>query len=236
MLFGKMIKRVQMKKIDISRFFGDAAAFSTSKSITFNGPKFVMEVSKNGYDCRSREPKWYDNTYIRISILAIFEINFYVTTGEAIYEDWRIIILFLSLVLLSLFAYTYIFNDSKTLRMNHGAEHKILNAFLNHDLRNVDKYSRFSDNCGGNIFPMAMIFVLISPIIKLPMTVFLIYMIIYNNLKPVKRIVFNTIGKFIQKFTTAEPTKEILDNTKKGFEKLIYIEAGLLDIKETNRD
>lgn len=225
-----------MKKFNISRIFGDAGAFSTSNSITFNGSKFIMKISKNGYDCRSRDPKWYDSTYTRISILAMFEIIFYVSTGEAIYGDWHIIILFLMLALLSLLAYIYIFNDSKTLRMNHGAEHKVLNAFLNRDLRNADKYSRFSDTCGGNIFPMAMIFVLISPIIKLPVTIFLIYMVIYNNLKPVKKIIFNTIGKFVQKFTTAEPTKEILDNTKNGFEKLIYIEAGLLDIKETNRD
>ena len=39
------------------------------------------------------------------------------------------------------------------------------------------------------------------------------------------RISFYAYGKFVQKFTTAEPTKEILENTKEGFEKLITAEA-----------
>ena len=213
-----------MKKFGIFRFFDDAGAVSTSKSITFTGLNYVMEVSKDGYNCRPRESKRYNNAYIPFFILSIFEIVLYVRTGKLIYDNWYIS-LFLIFFILSLLTYNHLFHESKNLRMNHGAEHKVLNAFLNHDLGNVDKYSRFSDSCGGNIFPMAMILVLISPIIKLPVTMFLIYMIMYNNMTSVKKIIFSTMGKFVQKFTTAEPTKEILDNTKKGFEKLICIEA-----------
>jgi len=101
----------------------------------------------------------------------------------------------------------------------------VINAFLNHDLENVDKYSRFSDDCGSNIYSIFIILLAMSPIIRFPVTIFLVYMIIYNNLIQVRMATFNTIGKFVQKFTTAEPTEEILKNTKAGFERLIYFEV-----------
>lgn len=214
-----------MKKFNIPRFFGDAGAFSTSKSVTFVGSNFEMEVNKNGYECRPVTPKWYNNTYIRIFILAIFEIIFYITTKRSIYNNWFMSLSFLALFILSLCIYGYIFNNFKNLRMNHGAEHKVINAFINHDLENVDKYSRFSDDCGSNIYSVFVILLAISPIIRFPVTIFLIFMIIYNDLRPVRMATFNTIGKFVQKFTTAEPTEEILKSTKVGFEKLIYFEV-----------
>lgn len=214
-----------MKKFGIYRFFDDAGAVSTSKSITFTGLNYVMEVSKDGYNCRPRESKRYNSTYIPFLILAIFEIVLYVRTGKLIYDNWYMTPFFLIFFILSLIIYRHTFKDSISLRMNHGAEHKVLNAFMNHDLENVDKYSRFSDRCGGNIFPMAAILISISPIIKFPISIFLIYLVVYERVKPVRRIIFGTMGKFIQKYTTAEPTKEILENTKNGFKKLIYIEV-----------
>lgn len=231
-----------MKKINISKFItklsGDAGAVSTSKSVTFNGLNFQMEVSKDGYDCRPRESKskWYKNTYLIYYIFAIYETISYIITGKAIYGSWYFSIILLVLFLLILLV-TYFFNDSQNLRMNHGAEHKVLSAFLNHDLKNVDKYSRFSDGCGGNIYSMMVILMLISPIVKFPFVIFLIYVAIYNNIKPVRMIFFNSIGKMVQYFTTAEPTKEILDNVKMGFEKLILAETiKILEdmLKETN--
>jgi len=221
-----------MKKINILRLFGDAGAFSTSKSITFVGANFEMEVSKNGYECRPRTSKWYNNTYLRIFILAIFEIIFYIITKRLIYNNWFMSLSFLALFILSLSIYGYIFNNFKNLRMNHGAEHKVINAFLNHDLENVDRYSRFSDDCGSNIYSIFVILLTMSPIVRFPVTIFLVYMIIYNNLRPVRMITFNTIGKFVQKFTTAEPTEDILKNTKYGFEILIYTEIKKV-IKDT---
>ena len=109
--------------------------------------------------------------------------------------------------------------------MNHGAEHKVIGAFINHDLKNVDKYSRFSDMCGGNIFSMIIILILISPIIRFPFTISLIYVVIYTKVKPARWIFFNTIGKATQRLTTEEPTKEILENTKIGLEKLMCVET-----------
>ena len=208
-----------MKKFNI---FGDSGASSTSKSITFTGLNFEMEVGKDGYEYRPRKSKLYNNRYIRIFIFAILEIIFYIVTRRPIYDNWYMSTLFLVFVTV-LFIYTYMFNDS--LRMNHGAEHKVINAFLNHDLENAEKHSRFSDDCGSNIYSMLVIFIFISPIIKFPVTIFLIYIVIYNNLKPLRITVFNTIGKFVQRFTTAEPTEEIMKSTKDGFEKLLYIEV-----------
>lgn len=214
-----------MKKFNISRFFGEPGAYSTSKSITFNGSNFVMEVRKNGYEYRPMETKWYNSPRFRMFILAIFEIIFYILTRRPLYNNWYISSLFVIIAILSLFIYTNMFNDSKNLRMNHGAEHKVINAFINRDLENADKYSRFSEDCGSNIYSTLAILVFISPIIKFPITIFFIYMIIYNNLKPLRIIAFNTVGKFVQKFTTAEPTEEILKNAKDGFKKLLYIEV-----------
>lgn len=217
-----------MKKINVSKFIskfsGESGAFSTSKSVTFNGLNFQMEVRKDGYDCRPLESKWYNNMYLRFSIFAIFEIILYITTGRTVYGGWYLSTVLVILVLLILL-YMYMFRNSKNLRMNHGAEHKVIGAFKNHDLKNAEKYSRFSDGCGGNIFSMMIILVLMSPIIRFPFTIFLIYVVIYTNVKPVRWIFFNTIGKTTQRLTTAEPTKEILENTKIGFEKLMYAET-----------
>ena len=207
-----------MKKLNISMLLGDSGGHSTSKSITFAGINFEIQVNKNGYDCKPR--KWYNNLYVIISILAIFEIIFYTITGRPLENPIIALMIFIPIFLID----SYVFNDNKKLRMNHGAEHKVINAFLHHDLKNVDKYSRFSDGCGGNIFPMLFILIVLSPIIKFPSTIFIIYSIIYNNLESVRRISFYTYGKFVQKFTTAEPTKEILENAKEGFEKLITAE------------
>ena len=216
---------IKMKKFSIYRFFDDASAVSTSKSVTFTGINFMMEVNKDGYNCIRRESKWYNNTYIPFFILAILEIVLYAITGRLIYDNWYISPLFLIFSILSLLAYNHLFRDSKNLRMNHGAEHKVLNAFMNHDLENADKYSIFSDRCGCNIFPMVVILVAMAPIIKFPISIFLIYIIVYTKVKPLRTIIFNTLGKFVQKYTTEEPTKEILENTKNGLKKLIYIEA-----------
>lgn len=219
-----------MKKINIQKFisnyFGESCAFSTSKSVTFNGPNFQMEVRKDGHECRSRKskPKWYHSQYLTVSILVICEIIFYIITGRVIYDSWYFPML-VAVIILLLSVYTYIFSDYKLLRMNHGAEHKVINAFMRDDLKNVDKYSRFSEVCGGNIYSILLILMLMSPMIGFPFSIFLIYMIIYDNLKPVRIIFFNTIGKAVQHFTTAEPTKEILENTRMGFRKLLYVEV-----------
>ena len=157
---------------------------------------------------------------IIISILAIFEIIFYIITGRPLENPIIVLMIFIPIFLV----HAYVFNDNKKLRMNHGAEHKVMNAFLDNDLKNVDKYSRFSDGCGSNIFSILVILIVLSPIIKFPSTIFIIYAIIYNNLESVRRISFYAYGKFVQKFTTAEPTKEILENAKEGFEKLIVAE------------
>lgn len=216
-----------MKKIDISKFISkyatSAGAFSTPESVTFNGSNFQMEVRKDGYDCRPIESKWYNNIYLRLSAIAICEIMLYILAGRTVYDDWYLSTGLVALFLLVLI-YMHAFGDSKNLRMNHGAEHKVIGAFKNHDLKNADKYSRFSDRCGGNIVSMMIILMLVSPIIKFPFTIFLIYVTVYMNIKSVRWIFFNTIGMTIQYLTTAEPTKEILENTKNGFEKLVCVE------------
>ena len=221
-----------MKKINFPKFISklipkfpiNSGAFSTSKSVTFNGLNFQVEVGKDGYKCRPLESKWYNSLYFRLCIFASFEMIVYMTTGRTVYGGWYFSMGFITIALLVII-YMYMFKDSKNLRMNHGAEHKVIRAFMNRDLKNAEKYSRFSDRCGGNIFSMMILLISLSPIVKLPITVFLICVVIYSNLKPARWIIFNTIGKTIQYLTTEEPTKEILENTKSGFEKLIYEET-----------
>lgn len=225
-------------KINLTKIFGgDSGAASTSRSVTFTGLNYEIEISKDRYDCRPFRSKWYNNSYFRFFIFAIIETTFYIRTGEPLFS--KTANFFLIVVLTSLFILYYIIfsiskilkmnskipkMNSKILRMNHGAEHKILNAFENYDLKNADKYSRFSDGCGSNIFSVLIILVSISSIVKFPFTIFLIYYTLYMKLSPVKYIFFNTIGKAVQRLTTLEPTKEILDNTRKGFETLLYTE------------
>ena len=75
------------------------------KSITFTGLNFEMEVGKDGYKCTPRESKLYNNRYVRLSILAIFEIIFYIITRRPIYNNWFVSILFLILFITTLLAY-----------------------------------------------------------------------------------------------------------------------------------
>ncbi len=203
--------------------FGHGGAISTSKSITFTGLNYEVEIKKDRYYYKDFQQKWYHNFYLKFVIFAVAEIIFYYKTGLSILNP-RFFIFAPIITILILFSYTCVFSDSKSLRMNHGAEHKVLNAFLNNDLENADKYSRFSNGCGSNTSLIIIISIFLSPIIKLPFTFLLISLILYDCSHSVRYIFFNSIGKVSQYFLTLEPTKEVLDHARKGFENLIQME------------
>mgnify|MGYP001559298015 CR=1 FL=1 len=135
-----------------------------------------------------------------------------------------------------LFLYLYLISfmpDVKRVFQYHGAEHKVVNAYENNDLRNAQKYSRIHVRCGTS-FIFFVLFVSIIVYIFLPIDVSFLakyglrilllpfiagisYELIKLSPKIEKNIFFKIIlspGLLLQQMTTREPTNDQIEVAK----------------------
>jgi len=126
--------------------------------------------------------------------------------------------------------------DVKTLYQYHGAEHKVINAYENKDLKNAKKYTTLHPRCGTS-FIIFVVFISILVYILIPMDfsfwvklglrlLFLpvIAGIAYELIKLSGRFRKNPIlklivypGLLLQRITTKEPTDKQLEVSMKAF-------------------
>lgn len=145
-----------------------------------------------------------------------------------------IVVLMLAYSLVYLFK-KVLFNLKSTLQF-HGAEHKVINAYLNGSelsFENVKNASRVSRWCGTELMVFFLVlFVLCSFVLKYDSLIFLIsFSVAYEifNLKngdelPVLNILFK-LGYFCQeKIVTREPSKEQLEASIESFKMLLKAE------------
>lgn len=110
------------------------------------------------------------------------------------------------------------------LRTNHGAEHKVIEAYNNGKIENAQKFERFSRGCGSYLVIPIIMIIILGDWIFYPFTICLLYYVGYMYLRPVRDIMFIMIGMPLQYLVTKEPVPEILNATKEGLSKLIYEE------------
>ncbi len=139
----------------------------------------------------------------------------------------KITILILYLYLISLFP------DVKRTFQYHGAEHKVVNAYENNDLKNIKKYSRIHLRCGTSfilfVLALSILVYLFLPldisfmekyilrILLLPLIAGIGYEIIRISPKYEKNIFFKMLifpGMLLQRITTREPNEEQLEVAK----------------------
>lgn len=113
------------------------------------------------------------------------------------------------------------FND---LRTNHGAEHKVIEAYNNGKIENAQKFERFSRECGSYLVIPIMTVLLLGDWIFYPFTICLLYYAGYMYVRQIRYVLYMTIGIPIQYLVTKEPVPEILNAAKEGLSKLIYEE------------
>tara|TARA_Y100000310_G_C20684079_1_gene817864 strand:+ start:2571 stop:3368 length:798 start_codon:yes stop_codon:yes gene_type:complete len=126
--------------------------------------------------------------------------------------------------------------DVKTLYQYHGAEHKVINAYENNDLKNAKKYTTLHPRCGTS-FIIFVVFISILVYILIPMDfsfwvklglrlLFLpvIAGIAYELIKLSGRFTKNPLlklivypGLLLQRITTKEPTEKQLEVSMKAF-------------------
>ncbi|MDP3728511.1 MAG: DUF1385 domain-containing protein [bacterium] len=139
----------------------------------------------------------------------------------------KITILILYIYLISLMP------DIRRTFQYHGAEHKVVNAYENNDLKNAKKYSRIHVRCGTSfilfVFALSIIVYLFLPIdisflskyglrlLLLPVIAGIGYELIRISPKWEKNIFFKIImtpGLLLQRLTTREPNEEQLEVAK----------------------
>ncbi len=139
----------------------------------------------------------------------------------------KILILILYIYLISLMP------DIRRTFQYHGAEHKVVNAYENNDLKNAKKYSRIHLRCGTSfilfVLSLSILVYLFLPtdisflskyalrLALLPLIAGMGYELIRISPTCEKNIFFKIImapGLFLQRLTTKEPTEEQLDVAK----------------------
>lgn len=139
----------------------------------------------------------------------------------------KILILILYIYLISLMP------DIRRTFQYHGAEHKVVNAYEQNDLKNAKKYSRIHLRCGTSfilfVLSLSILVYLFLPIdisffskyvlrlALLPLIAGMGYELIRISPKCEKNMFFKIImapGLFLQRLTTKEPTEEQLDVAK----------------------
>lgn len=110
------------------------------------------------------------------------------------------------------------------LRINHGAEHKVIVAYNRGKIEDAQKFERFSIACGSYLVMPLMMIIILGDRISYPFTICLLYYTGYTYVSKIRYILYITIGIPIQYVLTKEPVPEILDAAKEGLSKLIYEE------------
>jgi uncharacterized protein YqhQ len=110
------------------------------------------------------------------------------------------------------------------LRMNHGAEHKVIDAYHNGKIEDAQKFKRFSMGCGSYLVIPIIIIILLGGWLSYPFTICLLYYTGYMHVRQIRYVLYRTIGMPIQYMVTKEPTSEILNAAEEGLSKLIYEE------------
>lgn len=126
--------------------------------------------------------------------------------------------------------------DVKTLYQYHGAEHKVINAYENNDLRDAKKYSRLHPRCGTSfiifvVFVSILVYILIPldftfwvklglRLLFLPLIAGIAYELIKLSGRFRKNPLLQLIvypGLLLQRITTKEPSEEQLEVSMKAF-------------------
>lgn len=110
------------------------------------------------------------------------------------------------------------------LRINHGAEHKVICAYNYGKIEDAQKFERFSIACGSYLAIPVVVIILLGGWISYPVTICLLYYAGYTYVGKIRYVLYITIGIPIQYMVTKEPVPEILDAAKEGLSKLIYEE------------
>ena len=129
--------------------------------------------------------------------------------------------------------------DVKTLYQYHGAEHKVINAHENNDLKNAMKYSTLHPRCGTSflvlvVFVSILVYILIPMnftlwiklglrLALLPVIAGIAYELIKLSGKHRKNkllLAFISPGLLLQKITTKEPTEKQLEVSLAAFNAL----------------
>ena len=131
-----------------------------------------------------------------------------------------ILVVFIILVIIYHY-YCFGIESFRSIRINHGAEHKSIVAYRNGKIEDINKASRFAVSCGTNIVFPILILLFLGDWIRYPFTLSLIYYFCYLYIRPIRNLLFNIIGRPVQFITTKEPSPEILEVAKKGLLKLV---------------
>lgn len=110
------------------------------------------------------------------------------------------------------------------LRINHGAEHKVIEAYNNGKIEYAQKFGIFSIGCGSYLVIPIIMIIILGGRLSYPFTICLLYYVGYTYVGPVRYVLYRTIGIPIQYLVTKEPVPEILHAAKEGLSKLIYEE------------
>jgi uncharacterized protein YqhQ len=126
-------------------------------------------------------------------------------------------------------AFASIFKDYgikgfNNLRINHGAEHKVIRAYKDGKIEDAQKFERFSISCGSYLWVPIIAIIILGKWTFYSFTICLLYYAGYMYVKQIRYVLFKTIGIPIQYIVTKEPVPEILDAAKQGLSKLIYEE------------
>ena len=108
----------------------------------------------------------------------------------------------------------------KTFRMNHGAEHKVLNAHSHGDLENVHKYSTLSSRCGSNLFMIIILNFIIFGGSSISYITVVLSVLAYMKIQAVKNIVYKFTRPVQKLFFVSEPPKFLVDTCVEAIIKL----------------
>lgn len=137
---------------------------------------------------------------------------------------FRSIIIAAIIAIIIYYSYNFGVKSFDHMRINHGAEHKVIMAYRNGKIEDINKVSRFTAWCGGNIVCPILIIAILGDWIRYPYILSLAYYFCYLYVRPIRNILFNIIGIPVQFITTKEPSPEILEAVKIGLLKLVYEE------------
>lgn len=200
---------------------------SYPNSIVLTSYKYEVKIKTNPV-LEVQEPKRIDNKTNRVLghelsapiMLSIMELVLYYFRNKPLFTDYLYGYKMSWIMVSSLLIITLFISFSKSIKMNHGAEHKVLVSYKNNDIDNSYKYPIHTEMCGGNLLPPMILFILLSDIIIFPLTINLVYILLYAKVKSFRRLVY-PISSVTQYLSTMEPSKELIDVTKLGLKKLI---------------
>lgn len=154
---------------------------------------------------------------VLIILLVLDEISF----RRAPWFIFRLVLV--AAIILTVIFYSYYFGigSFRSLRINHGAEHKSIIAYRNGKIEDIDKVSRFAISCGGNLVCPILIMLVLGDWIRYPFTLSLMYYLCYLYIRPIRSLLFKIVGIPVQFMTTEEPSSEILEAAKIGLLKLV---------------